>query len=173
MVNVKFPSLLTLNYCSHLITSVSFQCSLVQFSRSVMCNFLWLQGLQETRPPCPSPTPGVYSNSGSLSRWCHPSIWSSVIPLSIHLQSFKASGSFQMCQFFESGGQSIGVSASSSVIPMNIQDYFPLGWTCWMPLQSKGLSRVFNTTVWKHQYFGSQLSLQYNIHIHTWLQEKP
>ena len=104
------------------------------------------------RPPCPSPTPRVYSNSCPLSRWCHPTILSSVVPFSTHLLSFPVSGSFQMSQLFTSGGQTIGVSASASVIPMNIQDWFPLAWTGWISLQSKGLSRVFsNTTVQKHQ----------------------
>ena len=111
-------------------------------------------GFQHTRPPCPSPTPGVYSISCPLSRWCHPTSSSSVIPFSFRLQSLPASGSFQMSQFFPSGGQSIGVSASASVLPMNIQDWFPLGWTGWISLQSKGLSWVFsNTTVQKHQFF--------------------
>ena len=132
----------------------------VQFSHSVVSDSLWPYGLQHTRPPCPSPTPGVYSNSCPLSRWCHPAISSSVIPFSSCLQSCPASGSFQMSQFFASGGQSIGVSASTSVLPMNIQDWFPLGWTGWISLQSKGLSRVFsNTTVQKHQFFGVQLFL--------------
>ena len=109
---------------------------------------------------CPSPTPGAWSNSCPSSWWCHPTISSSVVPFSSHLQSFKASGSFQMSQFFTSGGQSIGVSASASVLPVNIQDWFPLGCTGWISLQSKGLSRVFsNTTVQKHQFFGPQLSL--------------
>ena len=117
--------------------------------------------LQHTRPPCPSPTPGVYSNPCPLSRWCHPTISSSVIPFSSRLQSFPASGYFQMSHFFASGGQSIGVSASTSILPMNIQDWFPLGWTGWISLQSKGLSRVFsNTTVQKHQFFGAQLIVQ-------------
>ena len=108
-----------------------------------------------------------------LSQWCHPTISSSLVPFSSCPQSFPASGSFQMSQLFESGGQSIGVSASASVLPMNIQDWFPLGWTGWI-LQSKGLSRVFsNTTVQKHQFFGAQLSSQSNSHIHTWLLEKP
>ena len=107
-----------------------------------------------------STTPRAYSNSCPLSRWCYPTISSSVIPLSSHLQSFPASGSFQMSQFFAWGGQRIVVSASKSVLPMNIQDWFPLGWTGWISLQSKGLSRVFsNTTVQKHQFFGTQLSL--------------
>ena len=136
------------------------QFSSVQFSRSVVSDSLWLHGLQHARPPCPSPTPGVYSNSCPLSQWCHPTISSSVIPFSSHLQSFPASGSFQMSQLFTSGDQSIGVSASTSILPMNIQDWFPLGWTGWISLQSKGLSRVFsNTTVHKHQFFSAQLSL--------------
>ena len=125
----------------------------VQFSHSVMSDSLRPHGLQHTRPPCPSPTPGAYSNSCPLSRWCHPTISSSVIPFSSHLQSFPASGSFPMSQFFTSGGQSIGVSASAWALPMNIQDWYPLGWTGWISLQSKGLSRVFsNTTVQKHQF---------------------
>ena len=132
----------------------------VQFSHSVIFDSLQPHGLQHARPPCPSPTPGVYSNSHPLSRWCHPTISSSVIPFSSRLQSFPASGSFPMTQFFTSGGQSIGVSASASVLPMNIQDWFLLGWTGWISWQSKGLSRVFsNTAVQKHQFFGAQLSL--------------
>ena len=131
---------------------------LFQFN-SVMFDSLLPHGLQHTKPPCPSPTPGVYSNSRPLSQWCHPTISSSVIPFSSHLQSFPASGSFLMSQFFASGGQSIGVSASASVLPMNIQEWFPLGWTGWISLQSKGLSRVFNITVQKHQFFSTQLSL--------------
>ena len=121
-----------------------------------------------------SPTPGVYSNSCPLSRWCHPTISSSVVPFSSCLQSFPASGSFQMRHFLASGGQSIGVSASASVLPMNTQDWSPLEWTSWVSLQSKGISRVFyNTTVQKHQFFGAQLFLQSNSHIYTWLLEKP
>ena len=117
--------------------------------------------LQHARPPCPSPTFGVYSNSCPLSQWCHPTISSSFVPFSSHLQSFPASGAFPMSQFFTSGGQSIGVSASASVLPVNIQDWFPLGWPSWVSLQPKGLSRVFsNTTVQKHQFFGTQLSSQ-------------
>ena len=132
--------------------------SLVQFSHSVMSNSLWPHGLQHTRLPCPSPTPGVPSNSCPLSWWYHPTISSSVVSFSSRLQSFPASGSFQMSQFFASGSQSTGVSASSSVLPMNIQDWFPLGWTGWISLLPKGLSRVFsNTTVQKHQFFGAQL----------------
>ena len=122
----------------------------VQFSHTVVSDFLWPHGLQHARLPCPSPTPGVYSKSCPLSRWCHPTISSSVVPFSSHLQSFPASGSFPKSQFFTSGGQNIGVSASKSVLQMNIQDWFPLGWTGWISLQSKGLSRVFsNTTQFK------------------------
>ena len=135
------------------------ECS-VQFSHSVVSNSLKPHGLQHVRLPCPSPTPGVYSNSCPLSQWYHPTISSSVIPFSSCLQFFPASGSFPVSQFFASGGQSIGVSASASVLPMNIQDWFPLGWTGWISLQSNGLSRVSsNTTVQKHQFFGTQLSL--------------
>ena len=122
----------------------------VQFSHSVVSDSLQPHGLQHPRPPSPSPTPGAYSNSCSLSQWCHPTISSSVVPVSSYLQSFPTSGSFQMSQLFVSGGQSIGVSASASVLPMNMQDLFPLGWTIWISLLSKGLSRVFsNTTVQK------------------------
>ena len=131
--------------------------SRVQFSRSVLSNSLRLHGLQHTRLPCPSPTPGVYSNWRPLSRWCYPTISSSVVPFSSWLSSFPTSGFFPMSQFFASGGQSIGVSASASVLPMN---WFLLGWTSWISLLSKVLSRVFsNTTVQKHQFFGTQLSL--------------
>ena len=123
-----------------------------QFSCLVVSDSLQPHGLQHTRPLCASPTLGAYSNSCPLSWWCHPTISSSVIPFSSYLQSFPASGYFQMSQFFASGGQSIAVSASTSVLPMNIQDWFPLGWTGWISLQSKGLSRIFfNTTVQKHQ----------------------
>ena len=126
--------------------------SSVQFSHSVVSDSLWPHGLQHAKPPCLSPSPGVYSNSCPLSQWCHPTISSSVIPFSSCLQSFPASGSFQMSQLFTSGVQSIGVSASASVLPMNTQDWFPWGWTGWISLQSKGLSRVFsNTIVQKYQ----------------------
>ena len=132
----------------------------VQFSRSVMSDSLQPHGLQHARLPCPSPTPGAYSNSCPLSRWCHPTISSSVIPFSSLLQSFRVSGSFPVSQFFASGGQSIEVSALASVLPLNIQDWFPLGWTGWISLQSTGLSRVFsNTIVQKYQFFCTQLSL--------------
>ena len=146
----------------------------VQFSCSDMSDSLQSCGLQHARLPCPSPTPRVYSNSCPSSQWRHPTILSSVVPFSSCLQSFPASGSFQMSQLFTSGDQSIGVSASASVLPMIIQDWLPLGWTGWISLQSKGLSRVFsNTTVQKQQFFHTQLSLESNFHIHTWLLEKP
>ena len=128
--------------------------SSVQFSRSVMSNSSWPHGLQHARPPCPSPNPRVYPDSCPLSRWWHPTISSSAVTFSC-FQSFPASGSFQMNQLFASGCQSIGVSASASALPMNIQDWFPLGSTGWISLQSKGLSRVCsNTTVQKHPFFG-------------------
>ena len=149
---------------------------LVQFSYSFMSNSLQSHGLQHARTPYLSPTPGAYSKSCPSSWWCHPTISSSVISFSSRLQSFPASGSFPTSQFFASGGQTIGVSATASVHSMSIQDWFPLGWTGWISLQSKGLSRVFsNTTVPipNHQFFSAQLSLQSNSHIHTWLQEKP
>ena len=142
----------------------------LQFSRSVMSTSLWSHGLQHASPPCPSPTPRVYSNSCPSSWWCHPAISSSVVPFSSWPQSVPASASSQISQFFASGGQNTGVSASASVLPKNIQDWFPSGWTGWISLQSKGLSRVFsNTTIQKHQFFGTQLSLQSNSHIHPWL----
>ena len=130
--------------------------------------------LQHTRLLCPSPTPGAYSNSCPLIWWCHPTISSSVVPFFSCPQSFPASGSFPMSQFFTSGGQIIEVSALASVLPKNTQDWSPLGWTGWISLESKRLSRVFsNTTVQKHQFFGAQPSSQSNSHIHTWPQEKP
>ena len=148
--------------------------SSVQFSCSVVSDSLWLHGLHHARLLCPSPTPGAYLNSWPLNWWCHPTNTSSVIPFSILLQSFPASGSFQRSQFLTSGGQSIEVSASTSVLPMNIQDWFPWGLTGWISLQSKGLSRVFsNTTVQKHQFFSTQPSFYSNSHNHTWLLEKP
>ena len=132
----------------------------VKFSHRVISDSWQPHGLQHARPPCPSPTPGAYSNSCPLSQWCLPTISSSVVPFSSCLQSFPASGSFPMSQLFTSDGQSIGVSASASVLPMNIQDWFPFGWTGWISLQSKGLLRASsNTTVQKHQFFGAQLSL--------------
>ena len=159
-------------WCTRTITKV--RVSTVQFSRSVMSNSLRPCGLPHARPPCPSPAPGVYSNSCPQSQWFHPIISFSLIPFSSCLKSFPASGSFQMSQFFASGGQNIRVSASASVLPLNIQDWFPLGLTAWLSLQSKGLSRVFsNTTVQKHQFFSAQLSSPSNSYIHTWLLEKP
>ena len=146
----------------------------VQFSRSVVSDSLRPHESQHARPPCPSPTPRVHSDSRPSSQWCHPAVSSSVVPFSSHLQSFPASGSFQMSQFFTSGGQRIGVSASTSALPKNTQGWSPSEWTGWISLQSKGLSRVFsNTTVQKHQFFSAQLSPQSNSHIHTWPQEKP
>ena len=137
------------------------------------CPTLWPHGLQHSRLPCPSPTPGACSKSCPSSWWCHPTISSSVIPFSSYLQSFPALGSFPMSPFFISCGRSIRVSASASVFPMNIQDRFPLGLTAWIPLLSKGLSRVFNTTVQKHQFFGTQPSSWSNSHICTWLLKHP
>jgi len=137
--------------------------SSVQFSCSVMSDSLRPHELQHTRPPCPSSTPGVHSNSCPSSWWCHPAIWSSVVPFSSCPQSLPASESFPMSQLFEWGGQSIGVSALASVLPKNTQDWSPLDWTGWISLQSKGLSRVFsNTTVQKHQLFSTQVSSQSN-----------
>ena len=146
----------------------------VQCSRSVMSDSLKPHELQHARPPCPSPTPEVYSNLCPSSRWCLLAISSSVVPFSSCPQSLPASRSFPMSQLFHWGGQSIGLSAAASVFPMNTQDWSPLGWTGWISLQSKRLSRVFsNTTVKKHQFFGTQLSSQSNSHIHTRPLEKP
>ena len=149
--------------------------SVSQFRCSVVSDSLRPQGLQHARPPCPSPTPRVYPNSCPLSRWCHPTISSSVIPFSSFLQSFPTSGCFPMSQFFASAGQSIGVSASASVLPMNIQNWFPLGWADWISLQSKGLSRVFSHTTHSSKMSGCLRSVFFiaNSHIHTWLLEKP
>ena len=164
LLRLKKHLLLCERMCSHS----------VHFSRSVVSDSLRPHELQHARPPCPSPTPRVHSNSCPSSRWCHPVISSSVVPFSFCPQSLPASGSFPMCQLFASGGQNIGVSASASVPPMNTQDWSPLGWTGWTSLQSMGLSRVFsNTTLQKHQFVGAQLSSQYNFHIHTWPLEKP
>ena len=146
----------------------------VQFSHSVVSDSLRPQESQHARPPCPSPTPGVHSDSRPSSQWCHPAISSSVIPFSSCPQSLPASESFPMSQLFTWGSKSIGVSASTSVLPMNTQGWSPSEWTGWISLQSKGLSRVFfNTTVQKHQFFGAQPSSQSNSHTHTWPQEKP
>ena len=146
----------------------------VQFSCSVMSDSLRPHESQHARPPCPSPTPRGYSNSCPSSQWWHPAISSSVVPFSSCPQPLPASGSFPKSQLFTWGGQSVGVSASVSVLPVNTQDWAPLGWTSWISLQSKGLLRVFsNTTVQKHQFFGAQLSSQSNSYIHTWPLEKP
>ena len=149
------------------------QISSVQFSRSLMSDSLRPHEPQHTRPLCSSPTPGVYSNSCPSSRWCHPAISSSVVPFSSCTQSLPASGSYPMSQLFSWGGQSTGVSALASVLPMNPQDWCPLGWTGWISLQSKGLPRVFsNTTVQKHQFFDAQLSSQSNSHRDCTLQAR-
>ena len=141
-------------------TDVQRQFSSVQFSCSVVSVSFQTHELQHDRLPCPSPTPGAYSNSCALSQWCHSTISSSVVPFSSHLQSSPASGSFPRSQFFASGGQSIGVSASASVLPVNTQDWFPLGWTGFISLQSRGLTRVFSsTTVQKYQFLTTQPSL--------------
>ena len=147
--------------------------SSVQFSRSVMSDSLRPHKSQHARPPCPSPTPRVHSDSWPLSQWCHPAISSSVVPFSCP-QSLPASGSFPMSQLFTWGGQSPGVSDSASFLPKKSQGWSPSEWTGWISLQSKGLLRVFsNTTLQKHQFFGAQPSSQSNSHIHTWPQEKP
>ena len=154
--------------------SDSLRLLLLLLSCSVMSCSLHPHRLQHASLPCPSPTPRACSNSGPLSRWCHPAISSSVISFSSCPQSFPASGSFPMSRIFASCAQSIGASASASVLPMNIQDWYPLGWIGWISLQSKGLSRVFsNTTVQKHQFFHAQPSLWSNSHIHTRLVEEP
>ena len=148
--------------------------SSVQFSHSVVSDSLLPHESQHARPPCPSPTPGVHSNLCPSSWWCHPAISYSVVPFSSCPQSLPASGSFPMSQLFARGGQSTGVSALASFLPKNTQDWSPSERTGWISLQSKGLSRVFsNTTVQKHQFFGTLLSSQSNSHIHTWPLEKP
>ena len=148
--------------------------SSVQFSCSVVSDSLQYHESQHARPPCPSPTPGVHSDSCPSSQWCHPAISSSVVPFSSCPQSFSATESFPMSQLFTSGGQSTGVSALATFLPKKSQGWSPSEWTGWISLQSKGLSGVFsNTTVQKHQFFGAQLSLQSNSHIHTWPLEKP
>jgi len=157
-------------------TSVVFPSSVtsVQFSLSVMSDSLRPHGLQDTRLPCSSPTPRACSNTCLSSWWCYPTFSSSVVPFFSCLQSFPASESFLMSQLFSSGGQSIGVLGSASVLPINIQDWFPLGLTGLISLQCKGLSRVFSSiTVQKHRFFGIQLSLWFDSHIHTWLLKKP
>ena len=157
------------------ILNILYAFSSVPFSCSVESDSLQPHQPQHARPPCPSPTPAVYPNSCPLSQWCHLIISSSVVPFSSCPQSFPASESFPMSQLFtDSFGQSIGVSASTSVLPMNTQDWSHLGWTGWISLQSKGLSRVFsNATVQKHQFYSAQPSSQSNSHIHTWPLEKP
>ena len=160
---------------SNIWVEVTFSVSVsVQFSRSVVSDSLQPHESQHTRPPYPSPTPGVHSNSRPLSQWCHPAILSSVVPFWSCPQSLPASESFPMSQLFAWGGQSTGVSASAPFPPKNTQDWSPLEWTGWISLQSKWLSRVFsNTTVQKHQLFGAQISSQSKSHIHTWPLEKP
>ena len=151
-----------------------YQFSSVQFSRSVLSDSLQLHELQHSRPPCPSPTTGLHLNSRLSSQWCHPAISSAVVPFSSWPQFLPASESFPMSQLFTWGGQSTGVSALVSVLSKNTQGWSPLEWTGWISLQSKGLSRVFsNTTVQKHQFFGTQLSSYSNSDIHTWPLEKP
>ena len=157
--------------------SVSIECIKIhiQFSSVAQsCSTLWPHESQHAKPPCPSPAPGVHSDSRPTSPWCHPAISSSVVPFSSCPQSLPASESFQMSQLFTWGGQSTGVSALASFLPKKSQGWSPSEWTGWISLQSKGLSRVFsNTTVQKHQFFGAQPSSQSNSHIHTWLLEKP
>ena len=146
----------------------------VQISCSVVSDSLRPHESQHARPPCPSPSPGVHSDSRLLSQWCHPAISSSIIPFSFYPQSLPASESFPMSQLFTWGGQRTGVLALASFLPKKSQGWSPSEWTGWIFLQSKGLSRVFsNTTVQKHQFFGAQLSSQSNTHIHTWPEEKP
>ena len=148
--------------------------SSVQLGCSAMSDSLQPHESQHAMPHCPSPTSRVHPNSCASSWWCHPAISSSVVPFSSCPKSLPASESFPMSQLFAWGGQSIGVSASASVLPVNTQDWSPLGWTGCISLQSKGLTSVFsNTTVQKHQFFGAQLSSQSNSHIHTWPLEKP
>ena len=161
------------SYCSQEKSSAQYEFSSVQFSHSVVSNSLQPHELQHARPPCPSPTPGVHSDSRPLSQWCHPALSSSVIPFSSCPQALPASESFPMSQRFTWGGQSTGVSALASFLPKKSQGWSPSEWTGWISLQSKGLSRVFsNTTVQMHQFFSTQLSSQSNSHIHTWLLEK-
>ena len=161
-------------YCHSFIRFSQVWLKLLLVSRSVVSNSLQPHGLNHIRPPCPSPSPRACSISCPLSRWCHPTISSSVVPFSSCLLSFPESGSLPMSWLFTSDGQRIGASASASVFQMNIRDWVPLGWTGRISLESKGLSRVFsNTTVQKHQFFRAQPSLWYSFHIHTWLLEKP
>ena len=167
-------SVLRIRWAKYWSFSFSFSISSVQFSRSVVSNSLWPRESQHTRPPSPSPTPGVHSDSRPSSQWCHPAISSSVVPFSSCPQSLPASGSFPMSQLFAWGDQSTGVSALASFLPKKSQGWSPSEWTAWISLQSKGLWRVFsNTTVQKHQFFRVQPSSQSNSHIHTWPLEKP
>ena len=172
---IKLYFELTQNYSQTLLVGKLLKT--YQFSSLQLLSCVWLfvtPWISACQASCPSPTPGVYPNSCPSSRWCYPAISSSVVPFSSCPQSLPASGSFLMSQLFTWGGQIIGVSASASVLPMNTQDWSPLGWTVWISLQSNGLSRVFsNTTVQKHQFFSAQPSSQSNSHIHTWLLEKP
>ena len=159
MINYKI-----INLVLESVNFVNIPISSVQFSRSVVSDSLRPHESQHARPPCPSPTPGVHPNSCPLSQWCHPAISSSLVPFSSCPQFLPASESFPMNQLFASDGQSTGVSASTPVLPMNTQDWSLLGWTAWISLQSKGLSRVFsNITVQKHQFFIAQLSLWSNL----------
>ena len=161
------------SFKKYLVFGEHFKRSSVQFSHSVVSDSLQPHELQHARPPCPSPTPGVHSNSRPSSQRCHPAISSSAVPFSSCPQSLAASESFPMSQLFAWGGQSTGVSALASFLPKNTQGWSPSEWTDWISLQSKGLSRVFsNTTVQKHQFFGAQPSSQSNSHIHTWSLEK-
>ena len=155
---------------SYVCAYIYFHFSSDQFSRSVVSDSLWPHESQHTRPPCPSPTPGFHSNSRPSSPWCHPAISSSIVPFSSCPQSLPASESFPMSQLFAWSGHSTGVSALASFLSKNTQDGSPFEWAGWISLQSKGLSRVFsNTTVQKHQFFGTQLSLWSSSHIGTWL----
>ena len=152
--------LTTSKYKTHIVSALISKFSSFHFSRSVVSDSLWPHESQHTRPPCPSPTPGVHSDSRPLSPWCHPAISSSVVPFSSYPQSLPASKSFPMSQFFPWGGQSTGVSALASFLPKKSQGWSPAEWTGWISLQSKGLSRVFsNTTLQKHQFFSAQPSL--------------
>ena len=178
-IHKSIDTITCLWYCSQdplgfFMEKLLYQFSSLQFSHSVVSDSLQPHKLHHARPPCLSPTPRVYPNSCPLSWWCHPTISSSVVPFSSYPQSFPASGSFKMSKPFASSGQSIG---ASSILPMNTQDWSPLGWTGWISLQSKGLSRVFsNNTVQKHQFFSTRLfshRRKSNSHIHTWPLEKP
>ena len=175
VVLICISLILIISDVEHLFMCLLAISAMSQFSSVQSLSHVWLFATPWTAaPPCPSPTPGAHSNSCPSRCWCHPTISSSVVPFSSHLQSFPASGSFPISRCFTSGGQSIGVSVSASVLPMNTQDWFTLGWTGWISLQSKGLSRVFsNITVQKHPFFSAQLSLWSNSHIHTWPLEKP